>query len=203
MALTDGLGDELVQRVLAAIRGGVTCVQLRAKDASSRQLHAAAMALVAATDVPILVNDRVDIALAAGAAGAHLGPDDLPIAAARALVPPGFVLGGSAGSEASAAQLEAAGADYIGVGAIFDAHGSKPNASAPRGLGVLTRVRAAVGVPIVAIGGIDLDTARLCIEAGADGVAVIRAVFGAATPSQVESRARALRARAFGEGRAA
>ncbi len=198
MVLTDGLGDDLVERVLAAIRGGATCVQLRAKGASARAIHSAAVALVAATRVPILVNDRLDIALAAGAAGVHLGPADLPVEAARALSPPGFLVGGSAGSAEAARALEAAGASYVGVGAIFDAHGSKPDASAPRGPDVLRAVRRAVQIPIVAIGGIECHNAALCIDAGAHGVAVIRAVFEDREPARIQARARALRDSAFG-----
>lgn len=197
MAVTDGLGSGLVERVLAAVDGGATCVQLRAKAAEGGEVYAAAAAVMDVLrplGVPLIVNDRLDIALAAGADGVHLGPNDLPLEAARALAPTGFLIGGSAGGAEVGAALVAAGADYLGVGAVFDASGSKPDASAPRGVGVLTRVRAAVDVPIVAIGGVDAGNAGRCVAAGASGVAVIRAIFGAADVEGVRQGAQRVRA---------
>lgn len=201
MAVTDGLGDGLVERVLAAIAGGATAVQLRAKQASGRALFEAAVAVVAATRgrACVIVNDRMDVALACGADGVHLGPDDLPLSAARRLRPEGFILGGSAGCAERAAALEAAGADYLGVGAVFDAFGSKPDASAPRGTELLREVAGAVQIPIVAIGGVNEHNAASCVEAGASGIAVIRAIFADADPAIVRARARTLRFGAFGE----
>ncbi|MBA3259464.1 MAG: thiamine phosphate synthase, partial [Gemmatimonadales bacterium] len=107
-------GRDLVELARAGVRGGVTSVQLRLKHASAREQAGLARALVAAVGVPVLVNDRPDIALAAGAAGVHLGSEDLPIALVRRIVPAGFVIGASVGSDTEAAN--AGGADYWGIG---------------------------------------------------------------------------------------
>src|SRR5262245_9644562 len=107
-------GHDLVAVARAAEAGGITSLQLRLKQASAREQVTLARALVAALRIPVLVNDRPDIAIAAGAAGVHLGPDDLPVSLTRAIVPPGFVIGASVGSAAEAAA--AAGADYWGIG---------------------------------------------------------------------------------------
>ncbi|MBA3555306.1 MAG: thiamine phosphate synthase, partial [Gemmatimonadales bacterium] len=107
-------GRDVVELARAGVRGGVTSVQLRLKRATARDLVQVARALVAALEVPVLVNDRPDVALAAGAAGIHLGPDDPAVAMVRRIVPTGFAIGASVGSEAEAAN--AGGADYWGIG---------------------------------------------------------------------------------------
>ena len=107
-------GRDLVSLAQAAERGGVTSVQLRLKEATARELAQLVRELVQALRIPVLVNDRPDVAIAAGAAGVHLGPDDMPIGLARRIAPPGFVLGASVGSETEAAA--AGGADYWGIG---------------------------------------------------------------------------------------
>ncbi len=123
----------------------------------------------------LVVNDRVDVALAGGADGVHLGQDDLPAAAARALLGPDPLLGVSAATAEEAAAAERDGADYLGVGAIY-ATSTKADAGAPVGLARIGAVRRASALPIVAIGGITLDNAAATIRAGAAGVAVITAV---------------------------
>ena len=143
-------GRDLVALALAAERGGVTSVQLRLKRASARELVAAARALVGALRVPVLVNDRPDVALAPGAAGVHLGPDDLPVALARRIVPPGFIVGASAGSADEAAA--AVGADYWGIGP-WRTTGTKADAGAgPGPAGFARMVRLADGKPCIADG---------------------------------------------------
>lgn len=184
-------GASLLEVAEAALRGGAGVLQLRDKQHTARELVEMARALTSLCEryqALCIVNDRLDVALAAGAHGVHLGPHDIPVEAARRLAPE-LVIGASAGDEQVAARLVAQGADYLGVGAIFEARPSKADASAPRGVEVLARVRAAVTVPLVGIGGISLENAAQVIEAGADGIAVIRAVCGQPEP---EDAARAL-----------
>jgi thiamine-phosphate pyrophosphorylase len=193
IAITAGdlSAESLVSRARAAVRGGATMIQLRLKSADARTLAEIARSLVEAVDVPVIVNDRADVALACGAAGAHMGADDVPVQALRAVVPPGFILGASAGNDAELDQ--AAGADYVGIGAVY-ATASKADAGTAIGVEEFARLakRAnARGIPAVAVGGITAATARTVRAAGAAGIAVIGAVFGANDP---EAAARALRA---------
>jgi thiamine-phosphate pyrophosphorylase len=170
-------GRDLVALAQAAVRGGVTAVQLRLKHASGRVLVEAARALVAAVPVPLLVNDRLDVALAAGAAGVHLGPDDLPVALARRVVPSGFVVGASVGSADEA--LVARGADYWGVGP-WRATGTKLAAGEALGAGGFRRIVAIAGrIPCVAIGGVRPEDASAVRAAGGAGVAVVSGILGA------------------------
>jgi len=194
VAITDDLRDGvvgLVARAAAAARGGATMVQLRLKHASGRELVEVARRLVETLPVPVVVNDRADVALAAGAAGVHLGVDDLPVAAVRAIAPPTFIVGASFGSEAEL--THARGADYVGIGPVY-ATLSKPDAGDAIGIDGFARLRSMGGLPALAIGGIDATNAAPLRAAGAAGVAVIRTVFGADDP---QAAARALR-RAFG-----
>lgn len=163
-----------------ALRGGATMIQLRDKALGGRDLLAAARAIQAlcrAHGAMCIVNDRVDVALAAESDGAHVGQTDLPAPEARALLR-GRILGVSAHTLEEAVAAEAAGADYIGVGAIY-ATTSKANARAPLGPDAIARFRQAVRIPIIAIGGLAPENVAPVIRAGADGVAVIAAVVGA------------------------
>ncbi len=185
------LGRPLEEVVAAAIRGGATVVQLRDKDSSAGALVATGRLLLPVTrlaGVPLIVNDRVDVAMAIGADGVHLGQDDLPAAEARRLLGPGAILGVSASSVEEAVAAESAGADYLGVGSVF-ATGTKPDAGAPIGPGALSPIRAAVRIPVVAIGGVTGSNAAAAVRAGADGIAVVAAVMGA---PDVEEAARTL-----------
>jgi len=192
VAITDDLRDGvdgLRARAERAVNGGATMIQLRLKDADARTLVEVAKALVRALPrVPVIVNDRLDVALVAGAAGVHVGPDDLPAAAVRRLVPEGFVVGASVGSDAEI--VLARGADYVGIGPLYET-ASKPDAGRAIGPVAFARLAKACRIPAVAIGGIDASNAGAAIRAGAAGVAVIRAVFGAPDP---EGAARAIRA---------
>ncbi len=185
-AIVDPAGaDDLLGFTAAVVRGGAAVVQLRDKSKSVGQIYERAVAMQAVCrelGAIFIVNDRLDVALACGADGVHLGPEDLPVKAARAVVPEGFIIGGSAGTVERARQLEAGGADYLGVGAVFEARASKPDASAPRGPAVITSVVDAVEIPVVGIGGIGLENAAEVIDAGAAGVAVIRALSDADDP---------------------
>ncbi|MGH7607207.1 MAG: thiamine phosphate synthase [Gemmatimonadales bacterium] len=198
MVITDPVlltGRSTLSVCQAAVRGGATMVQLRWKDGSGAEMLQLARALVAELPVPVLVNDRVDIALAAGAAGAHLGWDDIPLGTIRPHVPPGFLLGISVGSAAEAEGAAALPADYWSVGPCF-ATASKADAGAAlgaEGFAALARL-APEGVPVVGIGGITAGNVAPIKDAGAAGVAVIGAVFGSA---DAEQRAKDLRV-AFG-----
>jgi thiamine-phosphate pyrophosphorylase len=191
IAITDDIRDGregITARALAAVRGGATMIQLRLKQVDARSLADVARTLVTALPIPVVINDRADVALAVGAAGVHVGSDDLPVAALRRIIPPGFIIGVSVGSESEAAG--AAGADYVGIGPVYGS-GSKLDAGAAIGVSEFGRLAAIVRLPAVAIGGITPETAPPVIAAGAIGVAVIAAIFGRSDP---EAGARALRA---------
>lgn len=174
----DGL-DGLTARAVAAQRGGATMVQLRLKGVDARTLVHAGTLLVRALLVPVIVNDRVDVALACGAAGVHVGFDDLPVRAVRRIAPRGFIVGASVGEDAEVANGQEA--DYVGIGPVF-ATTSKGDAGPAIGIGEFARLRAACGRPCVAIGGVSAANAADVLRAGADGVAVIRTVLGAERP---------------------
>jgi len=177
-----GGGRSHEEQARAALAGGAGVIQLRDKLSSARRLYEAACALRTLTRAAgafLIVNDRLDIALAAEADGLHLGPSDLPVRVARALLRPGMILGASTATAAEALTAEADGADYLGVGALYEARGSKADAGPPVGPARVAEVRTAVRIPIVGIGGIKLENAAAVIAAGADGVAVITGVVAA------------------------
>jgi thiamine-phosphate pyrophosphorylase len=185
MVITDPAvlkGRDAVAVCRAAVTGGATMLQVRWKDGTPAEILELTRALVAVLPVPVLVNDRVDIALAAGAAGAHLGWDDPPLEALRPHVPAGFLLGISVGSEEEAARAPAT-ADYWSVGPCF-ATPTKDDAGPalePEGFSALAKL-APEGVPVIGIGGITTANARSVIDAGAIGIAVIGAVLGPTDP---------------------
>ncbi len=184
-------GRDLAALAAAARGGGATMLQVRAKTLGAGDLAALTRRIIeAAGGLPVVVNDRLDVALAAGAAGCHLGQDDFPLADARAVATPGFVLGGSAGTEAEALRAAAAGADYLGIGPI---RGTRHKADAGEAIGAAGFARvlgAAAGLPAVAIGGVTAADVPDLIGAGAAGVAAIGAVLDAEDPGVA---ARALR----------
>jgi thiamine-phosphate diphosphorylase len=186
-----GAGRGVADVVRAALRGGAPAIQLRMKDAPAREMAALARTLLADTRAAgalLFINDRVDVALATGADGAHVGQDDLPAAAARRIAPPGFLIGVSAETAELARRAQADGADYVGVGPVY-ATGSKADAGDAIGLGRITEVASAVRIPVVGIGGIAAANAPAVVRAGAAGVAVISAVMRADDP---EAAVRAL-----------
>jgi thiamine-phosphate pyrophosphorylase len=179
------------EQARAALAGGAGLIQLRDKTASSRRLYEAACAIRELTreaGALLIVNDRLDIALAADADGLHVGPDDLPVAVTRRLLRPGMLLGASAGTVAEAIAAERDGADYLGVGPVYEARGSKADAGPPVGPERVAQIRAAVRLPIVGIGGIKADNLGPVIDAGADGVAVITGVVAAPNIEQAAAR---------------
>ena len=183
-------GRDFVALVRAAEQGGVTSVQLRLKSASAAELAELGRALLQSVRIPHIVNDRVDVALAIGAQGVHLGPDDMPVAMARRLSPAGFVIGASVGGEE---ELEnGAEADYWGIGP-WSTTSTKPDAGAALGPAGFTRLHAHAGPrPCIAIGGIQPDDVPVAIGAGAAGVAVISGILGAEDISAAARRYRAL-----------
>ncbi|WNG48238.1 thiamine phosphate synthase [Archangium minus] len=174
-------GRELVDVVLAAVRGGATVVQLREKDASAREtleLGRALLGRLRPLGVPLIVNDRVDLAMALGADGVHVGQGDLPPEVARRLLGPDALVGLSITGPADLSTLDPAVVDYAGVGPIFPT-GSKADATPALGLEELARMRPRLPVPVVAIGGINAANAASVIAAGADGVSVVSAICSA------------------------
>jgi thiamine-phosphate pyrophosphorylase len=170
----------LEEAVEQAIAGGCTLVQLREKTASSLEFYRSALSIKRVTDahgVPLIINDRVDVALAVDAAGVHVGQSDLPADVVRRMIGPDRILGVSVRSVAEAVQAEADGADYLGVGAMF-ATTSKQDAE-PVSLAELRRIRATTALPLVAIGGVNRETIPALTGTGIDGVAVISALVAA------------------------
>ena len=163
----------------AAVRGGATSVQVRLKTATPREVVEITKAIIARVDVPVIVNDRADIALAAGAAGVHVGEADLPVAAVRRFAPEGFIIGASLGSDAELPNAK--DADYVGVGPVFGSD-SKSDAGEAIGVDGFKRLAALVTHPAVAVGGITADRALQITVHGAAGVAVINAIFKADDP---------------------
>lgn len=183
--LTDAAGGpRALAAVTAAVAAGTPVVQVRAKGCTDRVLHDFARAVVEVcrpAGVTCLVNDRVDVALAVGADGTHLGEHDLPLAAARRVAGPGHLLGGTARDPERARLLVAEGADYLGVGPAF-ATTTKTGLPDPIGPAGVAAVATAVPVPVVAIGGVTAARVGELLAAGAAGVAVVGAVSAAADP---------------------
>lgn len=171
-------GRALLDCVREALEGGVTLVQYRAKTASSAEMYAKALQLKALCDsfnVPLIINDRLDIAMAVGAAGVHLGQDDLPCAAARKLLGEDYLIGVSAHNPAEAKAALQSGADYLGCGAVF---GTATKADVKKlgtdGLAAICREK---GLPVVGIGGVTADNYREVRAAGADGAAIVSGIL--------------------------
>lgn len=171
-------GRALIDCVREALEGGVTLVQYRAKTASSAEMYAKALQLKALCDsfnVPLIINDRLDIAMAVGAAGVHLGQDDLPCAAARKLLGEDYIIGVSAHNPAEAKAALQSGADYLGCGAVF---GTATKADVKKlGTDGLAAICKAKGLPVVGIGGVTADNYREVRAAGADGAAIVSGIL--------------------------
>ncbi len=168
----------LEEDVEEALLGGATLIQIREKEISSRAYLELARKIKAVTDrygVPLIVNDRIDIALAVDAGGVHVGPDDLPVSVARRLLGPDKIVGASASSLEEALAFQAQGADYLGVGAVFPT--ATKQVTEKVDLETLARIKAAVRIPVAAIGGIDAGNAPEVMKTGVDGVAVVSAIL--------------------------
>lgn len=183
--LTDPVGDRrAVEVVAAALEAGARCIQVRAKRLSDRDHLAFAVEVVARcreVGAVCLVNDRVDIALASGADGVHLGADDLPIADARAVAGDRLVIGGTARDPVTAAAAVAAGADYLGAGPLYTTT-TKEGLPDPIGHDTLAAIARTVPVPVLGISGITAERVPEVLATGAHGVAVTAAVTDAADP---------------------
>jgi thiamine-phosphate pyrophosphorylase len=177
-------GRSLADVVGAAVQGGVSCVQLREKNFGTREFLAQALmlkALLAPHRVPLVINDRIDIALACGAEGVHLGQSDLPVDEARKLLPTEVFIGWSVETMDDVAQSAVLPVDYLGVSPIFSTS-TKTDTKESWGLEGLALVRAATRLPLVAIGGIHAGNARQVLRAGADSLAVVSALCAASDP---------------------
>jgi len=177
-------GRTLADVVAAAVQGGVTCVQLREKQLNTRDFLAQALALkdlLAPHDIPLVINDRIDVALACGAQGVHLGQSDMPVMQARQLLPPDVFIGWSVETLEDVARSAELPVDYLGVSPIF-ATPTKTDTLPPWGLEGLRQVRRVTALPLVAIGGIHVGNAREVLLAGADGLAVVSALCAAQDP---------------------
>ncbi|HLP00463.1 MAG TPA: thiamine phosphate synthase [Opitutaceae bacterium] len=173
----------LIETVRAAVAGGVTIVQLRDKAASARALAETGRALLALLQplgVPLLVNDRIDVAHAIGADGVHIGQDDLPPPAARAVLGPRAIIGLSVTNADQLATVDAS-VDYVGLGPLFPT-GTKTDAAPALGEAEFSAIRRRLACPVVAIGGINLGNLARTIAAGADGVALVSAICAAPDP---------------------
>jgi thiamine-phosphate pyrophosphorylase len=186
-------GRDVTSVAIAAVRGGATMVQLRYKVGASEIMQSAreVIEVLRPTGVPVIINDRVDLARALGAQGVHLGQGDTSPAEARAVLGEDAIVGLSITDPEQMKKIDPAVVDYLGAGPIFET-GSKPDAAAPLGLEALSRIAAGVRLPVAAIGGITEANAATVIRAGADGLAVISAICAADNP---EEAARALVAR--------
>ncbi len=170
-------GRDLVAVIQAAEQGGITSVQLRLKRATAAELARLGRALLQAVGIPVIINDRVDVAIAIGAHGVHLGPDDMPVAMARRIAPPRFIIGASVGLESEVGN--GAGADYWGIGP-WSGTSTKRDAGAALGAAGFAHIRAHAGArPCMAIGGIQPEDAAPALAAGAAGVAVVSGILGA------------------------
>ena len=184
--------ETLEQAVEAAVKGGCTVVQLREKNCTSREFYELALSVKNITDyygVPLIINDRLDIAAAVNADGVHLGQKDLPANIARAVLGESKIIGVSANNLEAALKAENDGADYLGVGAVF-ATGTKKDTK-PVSTESLKEICSRVKIPVVAIGGIKRDNITLLNGTGISGVAVISSVIG---KPDISSAARELKA---------
>ncbi len=185
-------GRSVAAVTAAAVAGGVTLVQLRDKtapDAEMVELAQSLQEILAPRFLPLIINDRIEVARDVGAAGVHLGIDDRPAVEAREALGPEAIIGVSAGTQEEADLVDPGVVDYVGTGAVY-ATATKADAGAAIGLDGLTALRQRLALPMVAIGGIGLSTAAAVAATGVEGIAVVSAICGAVDP---EAAARDLR----------
>lgn len=172
-------GRNFLQAIEDAVEGGVTAVQIRGKKIEAGELFtlaSAAASLLEPHGITLIINDRADVARACSAEGVHLGRDDLPLEAARKILGPDAVIGLSVNTIDEAREAERLGADYIGLGPVF-ATTTKDTPLPVLGPEGVARIKAAVGIPVVAIGGLNAENVAAIMQAGADGAAVVSAVW--------------------------
>ncbi len=195
--VTDNLslkGRPITEVVLQAVQGGVGCVQLREKNMDMRDFYARAVALMqvlAPFKVPLVINDRIDLALACGAQGVHLGQSDMPPEVARRLLPPEVFIGWSVETLDHVWRSASLPVDYLGVSPVFETP-TKTDIPPPWGLDGLGRVRAATPLPLVAIGGVHTGNAAVVMAAGADGLAIVSAICSAPDPRSAAKHLKAI-----------
>jgi thiamine-phosphate pyrophosphorylase len=185
-------GRATLEIVRAAVAGGVSCVQLREKNCSTAEFIREALEIrdfLGSRGIPLIINDRLDVALAVAADGVHLGQTDMPYQMARDIAGADFLIGISAESLEDAIEAAGQGADYLGVSPIYDTP-TKTDTAPALGLSGLRAIREAVDIPLVGIGGLNRDNAASVVASGADGVAVVSAIVSADDP---RSAARQLR----------
>ena len=185
-------GRSTLEVVQAAVKGGVTCVQLREKTCSTREFIAEAEAIkefLAANRIPLIINDRIDVALAVNADGIHLGQNDMPLATARSILGEQRIIGISAECLQDAVAAEKMGADYLGISPIYNTP-TKTDTAPCLGLEGLGRIRSEVKLPLVGIGGLNPGNAAEVVAGGAEGIAVVSAIVSA---EDCETAARRLR----------
>lgn len=184
-------GRDLFRAVEDAIKGGVTLVQLREKDITSRDFYHIALKIkevVHYHHIPLIINDRLDIALAADADGLHIGQDDLPLKIARKLLGPGKILGYSVSNAEEARFGEQNGADYLGAGTVYPT-GSKADIGELIGADGLRKIKQSVSIPVVGIGGIGMSNLEEVKASGIDGISLISAILGS---DDIEGTSRSL-----------
>ncbi len=187
-------GRSTAEIVAAAVAGGVSCIQLREKSCGTREFLNEALALqplLKSRNIPLIINDRLDIALAIEADGVHLGQSDMPIGMARKIAGDSLIIGISAESVDDALRAEQEGADYIGISPVFSTP-TKTDIAPPLGLEGVRQIRALVDIPLVGIGGINSDNAESVLAAGADGIAVVSAIVSAADPAGAAKKLKTL-----------
>ena len=189
--VTDSQGQteaHFLATVEQACRGGVTLIQLREKEAGGKEFLEKALQVKKIADryqIPLMINDRADVALACGAAGVHVGSSDLPVAAARKILGPEKIVGATAKTLEAAKKAWLDGADYLGVGAIY--HSSTKEAAVATPVSLLKEICQAVPIPVAAIGGLNGDNIGILKGTGISGIAVVSAIMGAADPEKAAS----------------
>ena len=181
--------EEFLNIIEEAIKGGTTIVQLREKTASTKEFYQLALKVKEITskyDVPLLINDRIDIALAVDSDGVHIGQDDMPADIARKIIGKDKILGVSASTVAEAKKAEADGADYIGSGAVFPT-ATKDDADSVSKL-QLKEIVHSIDIPVVAIGGITLENADTLKDTGIAGFSVVSAIMSADNPREASQK---------------
>jgi thiamine-phosphate pyrophosphorylase len=187
------LGRRNLDIIRAAVVGGVTMVQLREKEATTREFYQEGLKIrefLGEHNIPLIINDRLDIALALDADGVHLGQDDMPLAVARRILGEDKIIGASVFNVTEAREAEAAGADYLGLSPIF-VTSTKPDLTAQMGIDGIAPIRRTVRIPLVGIGSMSAENAFEAVRAGLGGVAVVSAICSRRDP---EGAARAIKA---------
>jgi thiamine-phosphate pyrophosphorylase len=185
--------DELLKKVELAIQGGVTIVQLREKSGNGKVFYEKAVKLRELTEkyqIPLIINDRVDIALAVGADGVHVGQSDLPAPAIRKIIPLSMIVGVSVGNPEEAREAELNGANYVGVGAVFPTTSKADAKVLPPGM--LDKILETIQIPAVAIGGINLENISMLGGKNIAGIAVVSGIMKANDPFEVAKAYRKL-----------